>query len=108
MKMKYTTLVVVAITSIAGAHSDPRDVHAGVPKMLGGRKFLAELRAEKALPEALNVEKREPDVQVEKREPVVEFMNSVEELEERQVSTNGQCGPSFGHCPAGQCCSIEG
>lgn len=106
--MKYTTLVVAAIASIAGAHSDPRDVHAGIPKMLGGRKFMAELRAEKALPEALKVKKREPDVQVEKREPVVEFMNSVEELEERQISTNGQCGPSFGHCPAGQCCSIEG
>jgi hypothetical protein len=102
MKMKYTTLVVAAIASIAGAHSDPREVHAGIPKMLG------ELRAEKALPEALKVEKRKPDVQVEKREPVVEFMNSVEELEERQISTNGQCGPGFGHCPAGQCCSIEG
>jgi hypothetical protein len=106
--MKYTALIVAAIASIASAHSDPRDVHAGIPKVLGGRKFLAELRAEKAFPEALKVEKREPGVQVERREPVVEFMNSVEELEGRQISTNGQCGPSFGHCPAGQCCSPAG
>ena len=106
--MKYTTLVAAAIASIASAHSDPRDVHAGIPKMLGGRKFLADLRRENALPEALRVEKREPVVEVEKREPTVKFMDSVEELEGRQVSTNGQCGPQFGHCPAGQCCSAAG
>ena len=98
--MKYSTLVAAALASIASAHSDPRDVHAGIPKMLGGRKFLAELRAKNELPEPLMMEKREgPNVQV---------MRSVEDLEERQVSTNGQCGPGFGHCPAGQCCSIEG
>ena len=101
--MKYTTLVVAALASIAGAHSDPRDVHAGIPKMLGGRKFLAELRAENALPAPLAMEKRE-----EKREPNVRLMRSVEDLEERQTSTNGQCGPGLGHCPTGQCCSIEG
>ncbi|KAN0103372.1 family 4 carbohydrate esterase [Hyaloscypha variabilis] len=97
--MKYTTLVATALASIASAHSDPRDVHAGIPKMLGGRKFLAELRAKNALPAPLMMEKREPDVQV---------MRSVEDLEERQISTNGECGPGLGHCPAGQCCSIEG
>lgn len=97
--MKYSTLVVGALASVGAAHSDPRDIHAGIPKMLGGRKLMAELRAENALPEALKMEKREP---------VVQHMRSVEELEERQISTNGQCGPGFGHCPAGQCCSIEG
>jgi hypothetical protein len=107
IKMKYSALVVAAIASIASAHADPRDVHAGIPKMLGGRKFLAELRAENALPEALRVEKRETGAPV-KREPTVKFMDSVEELEERQVSTNGQCGPASGHCPAGQCCSAAG
>ncbi|KAE9374828.1 carbohydrate esterase family 4 protein [Stipitochalara longipes BDJ] len=101
--MKYTTLVAAALASTASAHSDPRDAHSGIPKMLGGRKFLAELRAKNALPAALMMEKRE-----EKREPNVHVMRSVEDLEERQISTNGQCGPGLGHCPTGQCCSIEG
>jgi hypothetical protein len=103
INMKYTTLVATALASIASAHSDPRDVHAGIPKMLGGRKFLAELRAKNALPAPLMMERRE-----EKREPDVQVMRSVEDLEERQISTNGECGPGLGHCPAGQCCSIEG
>ena len=98
--MKFPTLVVVgALASLAAAHSDPRDVHAGIPKMVGGRKFLAELKAKNALPEALQIEKRD----------VFEFTeNQIEGLEERQVSTNGQCGKGFGKCPTTQCCSLEG
>jgi hypothetical protein len=106
--MKYTTLVVTAVASLAAAHSDPRDVHAGIPKMLGGRKFLAELKAKNSLPDALQMEKRAPApapvVDVEKRGEVEG------ELEKRQpgVDPTGQCGPGFGVCPTGQCCSIEG
>jgi hypothetical protein len=92
--MKYITLVVGALASLASAHSDPRDVHAGIPKMLGGKKFLAELRAKSALP---------APVQIEQREAAVE-----EGLEERQINPNGQCGPGLGYCPSTQCCSIEG
>lgn len=96
--MKYITLVVGALASIASAHSDPRDVHAGIPKMLGGRKFLAELRAKNALP---------APVQIEQRAPIVEELVE-EDLEERQINPNGQCGPGLGYCPSTQCCSIEG
>lgn len=97
--MKFPTLVVGALASLATAHSDPRDVHAGIPKMVGGRKFLAELKAKNALPEALQIEKRD----------VFEFTeNQIEGLEERQVNANGQCGKGFGKCPTTQCCSIEG
>ena len=94
--MKYNTLVVAALATFANAHSGPRDVHAP-PKVLGGRKFLAELRAENGFPAPMRFEKREPIQVVENPR-----------LEERQISTTGQCGPSFGHCPAGQCCSLEG
>jgi hypothetical protein len=104
--MKYATLVVAAVASLATAHSDPRDVHAGIPKMLGGRKFLAELRAKNALPDSLRIEKKAPTpvTHVEKRRAVEG------ELEERQtgIDPTGQCGPGFGVCPTGQCCSIEG
>jgi hypothetical protein len=104
--MKYTTLVVGALASIASAHSDPRDVHAGIPKMMGGRKFLAELRAKNALPEPIRVEQR-----AEKRAPIVEEMveeGLMENLEERQINPDGMCGPGIGVCAASQCCSPEG
>lgn len=102
--MRYTTLVVAALASVAIAHSDPRDVHAGIPKMLGGRKFLAELRKKNMLPDALKIEKKSPAPA-----PAVEKREQVEgELDERQIDPSGQCGPGYGYCPAGQCCSIEG
>jgi len=105
LEMKYTTLVVGALASIASAHSDPRDVHAGIPKMLGGRKFLAELKAKKALPEPIRVEGR---AEKEKRAPVVENPRMEQSLEERQINPNGMCGPGIGYCASTQCCSIEG
>jgi hypothetical protein len=97
--MKYTTLLVGALASIASAHSDPRDVHAGIPKMLGGRKFLAELRAKNALPAPIPVEKRAPTVVNPRAE---------ENLEERQINPDGMCGPGIGYCASTQCCSLEG
>jgi hypothetical protein len=104
--MKYTTLVVGALASIAtvAAHDDPREGHAGIPKMLGARKFWAELRAKNALPEVLKLEKAAPVV-TEKRKVDAEL-----ELEPRQtgIDPTGQCGPGYGVCPTGQCCSIEG
>lgn len=101
--MKYTTLVVGALAFIASAHSDPRDVHAGIPKMLGGRKFLAELRAKNALPEPIRVEER-----AEKRAPMVENPRMEQSLEERQINPDGMCGPGIGYCASTQCCSLEG
>jgi len=101
--MKYTTLVVGALASIASAHSDPRDVHAGIPKMLGGRKFLAELRAKNALPEPIRVEER-----AEKRAPMVENPRMEQSLEERQINPDGMCGPGIGYCASTQCCSLGG
>ena len=104
VKMKYTTLIVGALASIAtvAAHDDPRDIHAGIPKMLGARKFWADLRAKNALPDALKFEKASPVVK-EKRKVDAE-------LEPRQtgIDPSGQCGPGYGVCPTGQCCSIEG
>ena len=97
--MKFTSVLVGALASVTAAHSDPRDEFAGIPKLMGARKFLAEMKARNALPPAF--EAPAPLAQEEKREPAPEV------LEERQ-NVDGQCGPGFGSCAAGICCSPAG
>jgi hypothetical protein len=65
--------------------------------MLGGRKFLSELKAKNALPAPLSIEQRAPVVE-----------EHFEELEERQINPDGMCGPGIGVCASTQCCSLEG
>jgi len=96
--MKFTTVIVGALASTASAHFDPRDIYSGIPKLMGGRKFLSELKARNALPAPLAA----PPVYVEERQPAEENT-----LEERQ-NVNGQCGPGFGSCAVGSCCSPAG
>jgi hypothetical protein len=114
--MKLAVVAVGALASLVTAHYDPREGHVGIPKMLGARKFLSELRARKALPEiftsfAGHVEAPQPAVKVKQRhahaiQPIAE--DRVEDLKGRQVSTDGQCGPGYGTCPSTQCCSLAG
>jgi hypothetical protein len=93
--MKFTSILAGSLASLASAHSDPREAHSGVPKLMGGRSFLSYLRARNALPDLSAV------ADVEEREPPVY-------LEERQ-DANGRCGVGFGaSCAAGECCSPEG
>jgi hypothetical protein len=112
--MKFAVAVVGALASLATAHYDPREGHVGIPKMLGARKFLSELRARKALPEVFtsfagHVEAPQPAIkQRHARAIQPNAEDLVEDLKGRQVSTNGQCGPGYGTCPTTQCCSIEG
>jgi hypothetical protein len=87
--MKYSAILVGGLASIVGAHSAADGVDAVIPQLLGGRRFLSELTARNALPQAASV------VFPEKRT-----------VEERQDS-NGRCGPGFGKCTTG-CCSDSG
>ncbi|PVH72657.1 carbohydrate esterase family 4 protein [Cadophora sp. DSE1049] len=94
--MKFTGILLGALASIASAHSDPREAHAGLPQIVGGRKFLSELKARNALPDSL-VRK----AHVEERKPALGHA-----IEERQ-NNDGQCGPGIGSCTS-NCCSSAG
>ena len=94
--MKFTTFVFGVLASIASAHTDPREAHVGIPKLVGGRKFLSELKARSALP----IPEAVADIHVEERQPPMGAG-----LEERQTS-DGQCGPGIGSCT--NCCSPAG
>lgn len=95
--MKFTHILVGALTSGGAAHSDPRDVHAGRPQLVGGRQFLSELKARAALPAVLTT----PEAHVVERKASPEV-----HLEGRQ-NNDGQCGPGFGSCTS-NCCSPAG
>ncbi|CAG8971104.1 hypothetical protein HYALB_00010681 [Hymenoscyphus albidus] len=88
--MKYTTIIVGAIASVTSAHSVSSDANAVVPQLLGGRKFLSEMKARGALPDAA------VPAHIEAKREVVERQN-----------TEGRCGPGFGSCATG-CCSGAG
>ena len=88
--MRFSTVLAGALASVASAHSDPRS--AGMPKLMGGRKFLSEMKARNALPASVDA----PAVHIEEGQPA---------LEQRQTS-NGRCGKGIGSCT--NCCSAAG
>src|SRR4051812_1717642 len=94
--MKFKNFFLWALASITSAHSDPREANAGIPQIVGGRKFLSELKARAAVPGALV-----PNAHVESRE-----RSSEHALEERQ-NNDGQCGAGIGSCTT-NCCSAAG
>lgn len=83
--MKFTSILTSALVTVAGAHSD-----YNAPKIVGGRKFLSELKARNAPRGPVN-------------SPVVQFKER--DIVERQTS-DGRCGPNLGSCT--NCCSPEG
>ncbi len=106
--MKFPLVLVGALAGAASAHSDPRDINVAMPKMLGGRKFLSELRARHALPAPV------PEIHVEEERaiastPTLEEREGTPTLEERKTlptSSDGSCGPGVGYCT--NCCSPAG
>lgn len=91
--MKLSTVLLGVLAGVSTAHN------AGsgqpMPKLMGARRFLAELKA---------INSRHlvaPYPHPEARVPAPAA------VEERQ-NTDGQCGPGFGNCAAGICCSDAG
>lgn len=93
-KMQSTVVLLATLSALSSAHPDPRDVHASLPELIGGSKFMANLRSRNIfIDEALS-----PLIQ---RGPV----EAEPQLEARFTET---CGPGVGNCDAGYCCSAEG
>ncbi len=91
--MKLSSVLIGVLAGVSTAH----DAESGqpMPKLMGARQFLAELKA---------INSRHlvaPNPHFEAREPAPAV------VEERQ-NTDGQCGPGFGNCAAGICCSPAG
>ncbi|KAJ9131658.1 Glycoside hydrolase/deacetylase, partial [Pleurostoma richardsiae] len=82
-----------ACLGIVAAHGDH---DAAIPKIMGGREFLSEIRAKR---QDLNrAALRKPAKPVQLVRP-----------SRRQIGgDDGECGPGLGSCAAGYCCSAEG
>lgn len=74
-----------------------------MPNIVGGSRLPAELKARKTY--ASRAARGDEALHAPVEEPVVREKRG--ELEARQ-NTNGQCGPGFGNCAPGYCCSSAG
>ncbi|KAM3081469.1 hypothetical protein ACMFMG_004931 [Clarireedia jacksonii] len=88
--MKSATILAVALATLTSAHGSGE---VSGPKLMGGRRFLSDLKARHALP----VSMAKPDVHVEERASKV--------LDTR--ANPDTCGPGIGSC-VNACCSAEG
>ncbi|TPX11180.1 uncharacterized protein E0L32_000998 [Thyridium curvatum] len=101
--MHWSTVVVAALAGIATAHGGDDHLH-GLPKIVGGRKILSELRARRFEPGRAPP----PNVARAERNQASEGP-SLPPLGRRQNGgTSGRCGPGRGSCAGGYCCSAEG
>lgn len=96
--MRPSSTFVAALFGLAAAHGDHEGQH--MPKLLGGRRFLADLKARQGMTARLPTAGRVP-IGPERRQ---------ESLHGRQIDDNvdGKCGPGVGSCAPGYCCSSGG
>ncbi|KAK3937242.1 carbohydrate esterase, partial [Diplogelasinospora grovesii] len=106
MKLSWCGLLATSL-GLAAAHGNHDDNGQHVPRMLGGKKLLSDMKLRRALSGQESFAGRRPLV-----DPVYKQQRrsiSSGELEERQTGgTDGQCGPGVGSCASGYCCSPEG
>ncbi|KAK3322389.1 glycoside hydrolase/deacetylase [Apodospora peruviana] len=95
MKLLSTTFFAASI-GLAAAHGDHEGQH--IPKLVGGRKLLADLNMRRGLLGHDSVVSRDG----------VSPTKQQESLRRRQDDDDPQCGPGIGSCDAGYCCSAEG
>jgi hypothetical protein len=92
--MRSTAVLLATLSALSSAHPDPRDVHAGLPELVGGSKFMSNLRSRNIFIDGALSPLKE-------RDPV----EAGPELEARFTET---CGSGVGDCDAGYCCSAGG
>ena len=92
--MRSATYLLATLCTLGFAHPDPRDLHTGMPKIIGGSKFMANLKARNIFDDSA---------------PAA-VSGWAKEKVERHVETRAtnNCGPGVGSCDAGYCCSAAG
>ena len=91
--MKGSLALLAASCGLVAAHGN-----LPIPKIMGGRKFLSEMRTRHVSGPSEPREDSAGHVHTEERST----------FEKRQRNTDGQCGKGYGNCAAGYCCSLEG
>jgi hypothetical protein len=91
--MRSFTLLLTTISTLVIADSEHGNGH-GLPKLVGGKKFMTNLKSRNMFTDAI------PSL-IEERGPVTPEKH----IEARVTET---CGPGVGNCDAGYCCSEYG
>lgn len=94
--MKLLSAFLASFLGLALAHNDHGGQH--IPKVLAGRKFLSELEAQR--------KSTLRDLPVAGRQNMAAKQQG--SLKQRQDDDDDRCGPGFGSCASGDCCSYEG
>jgi hypothetical protein len=92
--MRSATYLLATLCTLGYAHSDPRDVHAGMPKIMGGSKFMANLKAR--------------NIFANSTPAVVSGWGKAKAERHLEARATNTCGPGVGSCDAGYCCSAAG
>ncbi|RDW89567.1 hypothetical protein BP6252_01599 [Coleophoma cylindrospora] len=92
--MKFNAALLGALATLVSAHSD----HAGepVPQMIGGKRFLAELRSQN------------PQIDAQIYSSITQKREVASQAGANLEKRDDLCGPGVGSCPTGQCCSPAG
>lgn len=95
--MKTSLVLAAALVGLVTCHGDHGGQH--IPKILGGRKFLSDLKFRQPAPLPEPIGPRIP-IRSERRQAGGK----------RQIddNTDGRCGSGAGSCAEGYCCSSEG
>lgn len=97
--MRLSSALVAALFGLAAAHSDHDGQH--VPKLLGGRRFLANLKARQIVP-------RSPTAARAPTGPERRHDSLHNRQSDADADAESRCGPAIGSCATGYCCSAEG
>jgi len=92
--MLSTVVLLATLSAFSSAHSDPRDAHAGLPKLVGGSKFKANFKRRSFLSDVVP--------------SVVKGRSLVRVGPQLKARFTETCGPGVGNCDAGYCCSPAG
>lgn len=89
-----TVVLLATLSALSIAHSDPQGAYAGLPKLVGGSKFLASLKGRSLLSDTI--------------QSVVKERGLVKAGPQLKARFTETCGPGVGNCDAGYCCSAAG
>ncbi|KAM7215718.1 hypothetical protein V8F06_008912 [Rhypophila decipiens] len=99
MKFLPATALLAASVGLVGAHSEDGARH--VPKLVGGRKLMAAMNRRHGAEAYDDILSRNAEASY--REHV-----GPKKRQDDEDDAEGRCGPNYGSCASGKCCSAEG
>ncbi|KAK1751690.1 hypothetical protein QBC47DRAFT_433673 [Echria macrotheca] len=106
MRFSYALLTAASWAGLAAAHGDDHG-EQHLPKLLGARRFLADMKMRRAA--GVQLPPVGPAPQAPSRQPVKRSgPGPLRKRQDDDENTDGNCGPGIGSCSPGYCCSPEG